>query len=71
MVTTSGSFIEVKGKVVNHYIAYREEGNVILYVEDLDAGTFTENRADAQVFEGAGWSDRVAGVGAVLQQIIV
>lgn len=68
---TSSSVIDVKGAVVDHYIAYREEGNVTLYVEDLEKGLFTENRADAQIFEGRGWSDKVAGVGAVLVRTIV
>ena len=67
----SSSGIDMKGAVVDHYIAYREEGNVTLYVEDLEKGLFTENRADAQVFEGKGWSDKVAGVGAVLMRTIV
>lgn len=68
---TSSSVIDVKGAVVDHYIAYREEGNVTLYVEDLEKGLFTESRADAQIFEGKGWSDKVAGVGAVLVRTIV
>jgi len=68
---TSSSVIDVKGAVVDHYIAYREDGNVTLYVEDLEKGLFTENRADAQIFEGKGWSDKVAGVGAVLIRTIV
>jgi len=68
---TSSSVIDVKGAVVDHYIAYREEGNVTLYVEDLEKGLFTENRADAQIFEGRGWSDKVAGVGAMLMKTIV
>ena len=71
MTTTSSSSIDVKGAVVDYYIAYREEGNVTLYVEDLEKGLFTENRADAQVFEGPGWSDQVAGVGATLIRTIV
>lgn len=65
------SSMSVKGAVVNHYIAYRVDGNVTLYVEDLEKGLFTENRTDAQIFEGKGWSDKVAGVGAVLEQTIV
>ena len=68
---TTSSSIDVKGKVVDYYIAYREEGNVRLYVEDLEKGLFTENRADAQLFEGKGWGDKVAGLGAVLEQTIV
>ena len=68
---TSSSVIDVKGAVVDHFIAYREDGNVTLYVEDLEKGLFTENRADAQIFEGKGWSDKVAGVGAVLIRTIV
>ena len=68
---TSSSSIDVKGAVVNHYIAYRMEGNVMLYIEDLEKGLFTESRADAQIFEGKGWSNKVAGLGAVLEQTIV
>jgi len=68
---TSSSVIDVKGKIVDHFIAYREDGNVTMYVEDLEKGLFTENRADAQIFEGKGWSDKVAGVGAVLIRTIV
>lgn len=70
-MTQSSSSIDTKGKVVDHFIAYREDGNVIMYVEDLEKGLFTENRADAQLFEGPGWSDKVAGVGAVLERTIV
>ena len=66
----SGSVIHVKGAVMDTFIAYRDEGSVILYVENLESGAFTESRDLAQRFEGPGWADRVASVGAVLERVI-
>lgn len=66
----SGSRIHVKGAVMDTYVAYRDEDGVKYYIEDLDGGIFTENRATAQRFEGPGWADRVAAVGAVLERVI-
>ncbi|NOQ49089.1 MAG: hypothetical protein GQ553_00270 [Nitrosomonadaceae bacterium] len=52
------------------YIARRDEDNVTYYVSDLESGAFTESRDNAQKFEGPGWADQVAAVGAVLEQVI-
>lgn len=51
--------------------------NETLYVLDhgdpeeaLVAGVFTPNKSEAQVFEGIGWADRVAGLSAVLERTV-
>ncbi len=51
--------------------------NETLYVLDrgdpeaaLAAGGFTPNPSEAQVFEGIGWGERVAGLGAVLERAV-
>jgi len=51
--------------------------NEILYVLDqgdpeiaLQEGAFTPNPSNAQLFEGLGWADPVAGVGAVLERVV-
>ncbi len=38
--------------------------------EAIEAGAFTPNPSEAQVFEGAGWADPVAAVGAVLERTV-
>lgn len=35
----------------------------------LEAGAFTPNRSEAQIFEGEGWAAQVAGFGAVLERV--
>ena len=69
-ISPSGTEIAVKGAVMDTYIARRDEGNVIYYVSDLESGAFTESRDNAQRFEGPGWADQVAAVGAVLERVI-
>ena len=66
----SGTEIAVKGAVMDMYIARRDEDNVTYYVSDLESGAFTESRENAQKFEGPGWSEQVAAVGAVLERVI-
>ncbi len=53
------------------------QGNETLYLADrddpeaaLEAAAFTPNPSEAQVFVGAGWTDPVAAVGAVLERVI-
>lgn len=53
------------------------DGNISLYLADRDdpeaaikAAAFTQNPSNAQVFEGAGWADPVAAVGAVLERVV-
>jgi len=53
------------------------QGNEALYLADRDdpeaaikAAAFTPNPSEAQIFEGAGWSDPVAAVGAVLERVV-
>ncbi len=60
-----------------------EEFNAVVYSADetlyvlnqddpeaaLEAGAFTPNRSEAQVFEGPGWAAQVAGFGAVLERV--
>lgn len=66
----SGTKIAVKGAVMDTYIARRDEGNVTYYISDLESGAFTESRENAQRFEGPGWAEQVAGLGAVLERVI-
>jgi hypothetical protein len=70
MTSPSGTNISVKGAVMDTYIARRDEGNITYYVSDLESGAFTESRDNAQKFEGPGWADQVAAVGAVLERVI-
>jgi hypothetical protein len=51
-------------------------GNEALYLADrddpeqaLEDAAFTPNPSQAQIFEGPGWADPVAGVGAVLERV--
>jgi hypothetical protein len=53
------------------------QGNEVLYLADRDdpeqalqEAAFTPNPSNAQIFEGAGWVDQVAGVGAVLERVV-
>lgn len=53
------------------------EGNEVLYLADkddpeaaIDEAVFTPNPSNAQLFEGAGWADPVAAVGAVLERVV-
>lgn len=59
------------------YKAVVYQGNEVLYLADRDDpeqalqdAVFTPNPSQAQVFEGAGWADPVAGVGAVLERVV-
>ena len=47
------------------YVAYADDPETA-----LEKGLFTENPSKAQVFEGPGWADQVAGLGAVLERVI-
>ncbi|MCK5319006.1 MAG: hypothetical protein KAJ55_13915 [Anaerolineales bacterium] len=69
-ISPSGTRIAVKGAVMDTYIARRDEGNITYYVSDFESGAFTESRDNAQRFEGPGWAEKVAGLGAVLEQVI-
>jgi hypothetical protein len=58
------------------YKAVVYQGNETLYLADRDDpeqalqdAVFTPNPSQAQIFEGAGWTDPVAGVGAVLERV--
>jgi hypothetical protein len=60
----------------NVYRAVVESDNVLLYLADagdpeeaLEAGVFTENPSEAQLFEGIGWLNQVAGFGASLEMV--
>lgn len=47
------------------YVAYADDPETA-----LENGLFTENPSQAQIFEGPGWADQVAGLGAVLERVI-
>jgi len=64
-------------KVTDQFKAVVYSDNEILYVLDqgdpevaLSEGAFTPNPSDAQLFEGLGWADPVAGLGAVLERVV-
>jgi len=51
--------------------------NETLYLADqgdaeaaIEEASFTPNPSNAQLFEGPGWADQVAGVGAVLERVV-
>lgn len=61
----------------NTFKAVVYEGSEVLYLADRDDpeaaiadGAFTPNPSEAQLFEGTGWADQVAGVGAVLERVV-
>jgi len=54
-----------------------ETPNTVLYLleagdpeEAISLAAFTENPSAAQIFEGRGWLQQVAGFGAVLEQVV-
>lgn len=63
--------------MTNSFKAVVYSDNETLYLLDqgdpevaLQEAAFTPNPSAAQVFEGAGWADQVAGVGAVLERVV-
>ena len=63
--------------MTNQFKAVVHSDNETLYVLDrgdpevaLAAGIFTPNPSEAQVFEGIGWAEQVAGLGAVLERAV-
>lgn len=63
--------------MTDQYRAVVEIDNTVLYLLDqgdpeeaISEGAFTENPNAAQIFEGKGWSQQVAGFGATLEQVV-